>query len=270
MHRECFMSKIKLIASDLDGTLLQNGAQSLQPNTCALIHRLHEQGILFLAASGRQHANLQRLFAPVQNEIAYLCENGCLTFVDGELIHRVEMKHELGQEMLRTIMEHPTAEALLSGQDTSYLQPKKMSYYYHMRDVVKNNVTLVPDILATEEPYMKISLYEEEELYDIAYWEERFGDRATVVTGGNDWLDMMPKGVHKGLGIRKILEYTGIAPEECIAFGDNYNDMEMFEAVGYPVAVDNAKPELKQISRDTTDTVEHYLERILDGEIAEI
>ena len=58
--------KIKLVASDLDGTLLLNGAQSLQPGTCQLIHRLCQKGVIFLAASGRQYANLQRLFAPVR------------------------------------------------------------------------------------------------------------------------------------------------------------------------------------------------------------
>ena len=82
------MSRIKLVASDLDGTLLLNGAQKLQPQTCGLIRRLREEkGILFLAASGRQVDNLERLFAPVKDEIAYLCENGCLCFCGGKKIH---------------------------------------------------------------------------------------------------------------------------------------------------------------------------------------
>lgn len=261
-------SKIRLIASDLDGTLLQGKAQKLKPNTCELIHRLTRRGIVFLAASGRQYANLQRLFAPVRDEIAYLCENGCLSFYEGEMVHRVTMDRALGQEMIREIMRTPTAEVLLSGVNTSYIQPKDMSYYYHMRDVVGNNVTLVPDILKTEEPYFKISIYEKGGLTDekIAYWKGRFGRYATVVTGGNDWLDMMPLHVNKGTGLRKLLARLEIRPEECMAFGDNYNDMEMMELVGWPVAVDNAKPEILAASRDHTRTVEEYLEKILTNE----
>ena len=53
---------IKLIASDLDGTLLQNGAQELTPRAIDLIHRLTEKGICFVAASGRQYSNELILF----------------------------------------------------------------------------------------------------------------------------------------------------------------------------------------------------------------
>ena len=79
---------IKLIASDLDGTLLLHGAQMLRTETCGLIHRLYkEKGIYFVSASGRQYDNQQRLFAPVADEIAYICENGCLSFFEGDMLH---------------------------------------------------------------------------------------------------------------------------------------------------------------------------------------
>ncbi len=256
--------RIRLIASDLDGTLLLNGAQSLQPGTCRLIHELTRKGVYFFAASGRQYPNLQRLFAQVKSEIGYICENGCLSFFQEERIHKEVMDRKLGQEILQAIQEREGSEILLSGVSTSYLQPKKMSYYYHMRDVVRNHVTLVPDIFQVQEEYMKISVYQEEGIEESAsYWKERFGNRVTVVTSGNQWLDMMPKGVHKGLAMRKIMEYLEVNPEECMAFGDNYNDLEMLELVGHPVAMETAKPEVKAVSRARTDTVEHALERLL-------
>ena len=59
---------IKLIASDLDGTLLLNGAQDLPEEMFDLIPRLKKAGILFAAASGRQYANMRRLFAPVVSD----------------------------------------------------------------------------------------------------------------------------------------------------------------------------------------------------------
>lgn len=255
--------KIRLVASDLDGTLLLNGAQTLQEDTCHLIRELTERGVIFLAASGRQYANLRRLFAPVKDEIAYLCENGCLSFLHGKMLHKETMDRALGQEIIRTIQERDGCEVLLSGVDTSYLQPKKMSYYYHMRDVVKNNVTLLTDLFAVKEPYFKISVYEEGGLRDASYWKEHFGDRCTVVTSGNDWLDLMPKGVHKGFALKKILQALQISPNECLAFGDNYNDREMLSLVGFPAAVQTAKPEIRRMCRYETGTVEHALEKLL-------
>ena len=224
------------------------------------------KGVYFIAASGRQYPNLQRLFSQVRTEIGYICENGCLSFFQGERIHRETMERELGQEILRTIWEREGSEILLSGANTSYLQPKEMSYYYHMRDVVRNNVTLVPDIFQVQEEYMKISVYEKTGIEgSAAYWKERFGDRVTVVTSGNEWLDMMPKGVNKGLGMKKIMEFLHVSPDECMALGDNYNDIEMLELVGHPIAMENAVPAVKTVCERETDMVEHILEEVLSG-----
>ena len=57
---------IKFIASDVDGTLIQDGSQRLQKRLFPLIRKLKDMGILFVAASGRQYPNLYRLFGPVQ------------------------------------------------------------------------------------------------------------------------------------------------------------------------------------------------------------
>lgn len=260
------MAKLKLIACDLDGTLLLNGAQSLRADTCGLIQGLLNMGILFFAASGRQYTNLRRLFEPVKEKIGYLCENGCVSFYHGETLQKDLMERALAHEIITAIQQKEGAEVLVSGVMVSYLQPKDMRYYYHMRDVVRNDVVIVPNLLDTGEEYMKVSAYEEGGVKDETYWQERFGDRCTVVTGGNDWLDMMPKNVNKASALRGILGKLGIAPEECMAIGDNDNDREMLALVGFPVAVTSARPGIRTIAREETDTVEELFQRILSGE----
>lgn len=255
---------IKLIASDLDGTLLLNGSQTLPPETCEQIKKLKEKGIIFVAASGRQYANLRRLFAPVQDDIAYICENGCLVFYQGKMLYKAEMDYTLGQEMLRTIMEQETAEALLSGENTSYIQPKKDSYRVLLQDVVKNNVTVTEDILDTPEAYFKISLYEEKGLEVTQnFWKEKFGGRAAVVTSGNDWLDMMPYGVNKGHALDVLLKHLQIDPSECLAFGDQQNDIEMLTIAGYGCAMEGAQEEVKKICPYHIDRVGRALDKII-------
>lgn len=261
------MAEIKLIACDLDGTLLLNGAQSLRPDTCNLIERILGSGILFFAASGRQYTNLQRLFWPVREKIGYLCENGCVSFYQNRQLHKERMDRGLGQELIRAVQQRDGAEVLVSGVMESYIQPKDMSFYYHMRDVVKNDVALVPDILHTSEEYMKISVYEAGGVKDEQYWKDRFGARCTVVTGGNDWLDMMPLHVNKAAALARILAYLGISPEDCMAIGDNDNDREMLELAGHPAAVKSAKPEIRALARYETDTVEHLLWKIISREL---
>ena len=63
---------IKLVASDLDGTLLQGGAQQLAPHSIDLIHRLVQKGIRFVAASGRQYDNEVRVFSRLKTRFRIL------------------------------------------------------------------------------------------------------------------------------------------------------------------------------------------------------
>ena len=66
---------IKLICSDIDGTLLQYGKKELEDEIFEQIRELHRRGILFCPASGRQYTSLRKLFAPVADCCVFLCEN---------------------------------------------------------------------------------------------------------------------------------------------------------------------------------------------------
>lgn len=257
---------IKLIASDLDGTLLLNGAQDLEPGTAELIHELKKQGRMFVAASGRQYPNLRRLFEPIKDEIGYICENGSLIMYRNQPLAKHYIDRETGQEILRAMMEKEGSEALLSGERTCYIQPKDPAYAVHLRDVVHNHVTVVSDILKTEEPYLKISVYEKAGINNSEeYWKERFSDKVTVVTSGNEWLDTVPKGINKGSAMQDLMKYFGIAADEMMAVGDHYNDVEMLQSVGCSVAMKNAQPGIHRLCRYETAKVETLLQEVLEG-----
>lgn len=261
---------IRLVASDLDGTLLLNGAQTLNPVVFDQIKALKKMGILFVASSGRQYANLRRLFAPVADDIAYICENGCICFYEDKKILKTTMDRQLGQEIMHAIWEREGCEILLSGEDTSYLQPKKHSYAHHMEYVVKNNVTVVEDIFAVPEDYFKISVYQEDGVENSSqHWQDLFGERTAVVTSGNAWLDFIPQDINKGVALQKMQEYLNITPEECIAFGDNYNDIEMLEQVKYNYVMENAPEEILATTKYRTRQVETVLEELITGHFKE-
>lgn len=86
---------IKLIASDLDGTLLLKGAQKLPPELFPIIKKLKEQGILFVAASGRQYPNMKRMFAPVAEDIGFVSENGGIALYQEEIFYQDRMDQKL-------------------------------------------------------------------------------------------------------------------------------------------------------------------------------
>ena len=132
---------IKLIASDLDGTLLQNGAQSLPENVIPFIEKLAvEHGILFVAASGRQYPNLVRLFGSASKHMAFICENGSLVFHKDRLIAGHPMDKEAALTISHDILSLPGCELQISGEKTCYLIPKSDCFVDRMVNHVKNDV----------------------------------------------------------------------------------------------------------------------------------
>ena len=152
---------IKLIASDLKMNVLQNGARTLSYTVIEQIKQLKKMGILFVAASGRQYTNLRRLFEPVCDEIAYVCENGAMVVYKGKILHKDVFERELAEEILHSILKKERAELVVSGEKTVYLQPKTEDFRKYMIDFVKNNTTILPDIFQVPEDMIKISVYEE-------------------------------------------------------------------------------------------------------------
>lgn len=259
---------IKLIASDLDGTLLLNHSQQLTEQVVPYIKKLKEMGIIFVAASGRQYANLQRLFEPVKDDIAYICENGALVIYKGQVLHKTIIDKEIGEEILVDIRKREGCEILLSGMNTSYLEPKSQEYTHRMTNIVKNNVTVVKDILSVTEDYLKISVYEREGINNSEeYFRNKWSDKVTVVTSGMEWLDMIAMNTNKGNAMKVLQEKFHILPEETMAFGDNYNDVEMLENVGYSYAMNSGKKHILDLCKFSTDRVEDILAKVISGEI---
>ena len=119
---------IKYIASDLDGTLLHNGAQQLPEEIFDLIRALKSRGIHFIAASGRQYYNMYRMFEPVQNDISYIAENGSLCIHNHEIISRgvidrtsVFESLKLHDNMIPAIVSYPAKITATQIQKTSIL-----------------------------------------------------------------------------------------------------------------------------------------------------
>ena len=235
---------IKLIASDVDGTLLRGGEDTPLPTALPeLILRLKEKGIFFVAASGRQYPNLRRVFG---------------------------LEQGLTHELIRVEMELSGPEVLISGEQVSYISPENQECYRYIRDVLKNEVVFLEDIYQLPEEYMKVSVYRKDGVGKIVEdWKCRFAERVTVATAGFTWLDNMPLQTNKAAALDQILKRLGIAPDECMAFGDEYNDLEMLKKVKYGFAVDTARTKVKETCTYHTSSVADVLAQVARDEFKE-
>lgn len=261
---------IKLIASDLDGTLLQNGAQELTPRAIDLVRRLTEKGIYFVAASGRQYANERRLFAPVRDDISYIAENGSVCIHKGKVISRGVIEDGLAFRILRELKQQTDFEIVVSREDTCLIENNDPAFVDLIVNVMKNTTEIVDDITQIHGPILKIaiaSMKDGPHVVDkyLKYLQDKFGSEIKVVTSGNIWIDFIAPGANKGTALSGLILLLGVKPEECIAFGDQYNDVEMLEMVGTSYAMSNAAPGISIHADYVTDSVEDVLEDILAG-----
>lgn len=251
---------VKLIASDMDGTLLQNGAKTVSKEALDYIEKLQKYGVLFVAASGRQYPNLRRLFEKVQDDMIYICENGALVKYHGDTLRKEPMDRQLGMEIMKDIQQREGCEVLLSGEETSYLVPKSDEYVDHMKYYVGNNVTVVKSFEEVKEDFLKISVYEKNGIMDSSdYFYDKWGDKVKATVSGKCWMDFVAPGVNKGSALEMIQHKFGIDKIDTMCFGDSYNDLEMFDKSMYSYAMTSANSEIRKKVRYVTMTVESIL-----------
>lgn len=258
---------IKMIASDLDGTLLLNKAQELSQDLFPLIRQLKEMGILFVAASGRQYPNMKKLFEPVADDIAYICENGAMAIRDEQVLYQNNFDMELVKEIMKDIYDTEGCELTCSTKDFYYLMPKTETFFDIMVRVIRNEGKIIQDFSEMTEPCMKVAVYNEKGLSDefINFWQERVSEKCKAVVSGNEWLDFVPYETNKAKGIEAFLEKLKILPEECVVFGDECNDIEMLKCVPNSFAMSHSKENVKSCASYQTDRVEKILKQIIEN-----
>ena len=257
---------IRYIASDLDGTLLLNGAQELDPEVFSLILRLKEKGIHFIAASGRQYYSLRNLFRPVADQISYIAENGSLCIHDHQVISRGLIPRELGLRILDAAREFPQCDCLLSCESRCYTDSRNPRFIDHMKNVVRYDIEVVPDLHNIQEPFLKMAMCDFRGTKEMeAFFQNRFASQIKVVTSGNLWVDFIAPDANKGTGLARLLDHLGLSPEDGIAFGDQYNDVEMLQLAGTSYAMSGAAPGIAYYSTYVTDSVVEVLQDIAAG-----
>lgn len=255
---------IKLIASDVDGTLMREGERVIPPFLFPLIRSMKEKGIHFAVCSGRQYANLRRLFAPVADDIGYICENGSLVVWQNQVIAKETIDRKTGQDLMRAILRQPDSEVLLSGVSTCYIQPKNPEYISHMRDHVGNDTTVVDDVCGVTDAFIKISLYRKSGV--DAQLAAQFADFAPYlipVVGRSSWMDFLRENCDKGTAMDALCAHLQISMEDSIAFGDNENDLPLVGHAGTLYAMADGHPKLIEQADHTTMDVVEELHRLL-------
>lgn len=241
---------LKLIVSDIDGTLIPYGETELPKTLFGLIARLNQAGILFCPASGRQFHSLRTLFAPVADQLAYLCENGAAIFgpgteEDAPMLSKTPMPREDALALSRDIMAVPGCQVLISGRNVSYVCGCGEDFIRRMEDLHGNLVTRVERVEDIGEDILKIAAFcpDGPDVPRKALGP-RWAEPYHMAEAGPVWLDFTL--ANKGTGLRGLCAALGVELSETMAFGDNWNDVPMLESAGTSWLMATAAPALRE------------------------
>lgn len=239
---------IRLIASDMDGTLLSDD-KVLHDDFWPLVKDLASRGVTFCPASGRQYFSLRRQFDDIAKDVVFIAENGTFV-VDGATGAEIAsdcISVEQAQAVIRAARDIDDAYVVLCGKRSAYIQsddPEFVEgvapYYAELRHV--------PELLEiTDDEFLKVAIYDAvNSETNTAPSLAPFGDTLQVVVSGEHWVDVMSLTANKGEGLRHLQQRMGISPDQTMVFGDFLNDLEMMDAATFSFAMANAHPQLKK------------------------
>jgi hydroxymethylpyrimidine pyrophosphatase-like HAD family hydrolase len=268
------VNRIRLLATDLDGTLLDPSG-ALSPRTLAALRAADAAGVVTVLATARRYTGAEPIARAIGTVSAVIIFDGAQIrrFPDGTIIETASLHARHGQRAaeimfsngLRPIAQHGDAdgERLIVGP-----QPDAPEWGRAYLEAVASHV--VPSSLEAvcggqPDPVRVVAFGPAERVRQVARLISTHGDFALegskgsvsvhVLDAGNYGmaeLTVLPAGVSKGAALIRVGMRFGISMREVLALGDGLNDVSMFQAAGLSVAMGNAAAELVQVAHATT------------------
>lgn len=255
---------IKLVASDIDGTLLSECNQKLNPEIYDIIRDLKKHDIHFVVASGRQLQSQQLLFAPVADEISYISENGAICMHKGQQYVISQLDRDFAMRIITEVEKCSNCKLAVSTPSTQYIKSGDNNFYEYMSTQLAYNITTIDSFEDIDEPIVKIAFLDSVTTQtSYQHFQNLFGKEIKIANAGNSWIDFIPFKSNKGTALKFILEQMNLTAAEAISFGDQQNDIEMLAYTETSYAMAHASAEIQKHATNITESVEKTLKELL-------
>ncbi|AXQ79291.1 HAD family phosphatase [Streptococcus chenjunshii] len=251
---------IKLIAVDMDGTLL-NSARELPAENILALQRAAQAGVKIVLCTGRPKSGVQPYFNKLEltEEEYVIMNNGCSVYntKEWDLIDYSALSYRELEILEQAVLDCPDVCLTLTGERTYYALGKKVP------ELVQADAELVfttaraasLDQVRSDSEIIFQAMYMAEKAQLDRFQkirETELGQLFSAVRSQNDIFEAMPKGVTKGKALQALSNQLGFNAGEVMAIGDAANDLEMLKFAGVSVAMANASQQVKEHSRYLT------------------
>ncbi|NLJ70340.1 MAG: HAD family phosphatase [Clostridiaceae bacterium] len=253
--------KFKMIACDVDGTLVPEGKNDLDLRFFEIFRLMQKKGILFSFVSGRQYSALTVLAPELIQEIIYIAANGSVVIEKDELIAEIPLTQPDPLQICQDILQIEGANYFVSTTNNIYTSPRDPA----IRDWLSDEPGVVfldqlEDIKKIKDPIVKVSMQSNhnngaEEYF--SYFKEKFRHLCQVARSGFDWIDFTNSD--KGKALSKLSGLKNFTMKDVMAFGDNTNDQTMLKLAGFSAAMSNSDPEIQADADIVIDDPYQYI-----------
>jgi Cof subfamily protein (haloacid dehalogenase superfamily) len=249
------MSDIQAIVLDLDGTLLGSD-KSISPRNYEAVKRCYDSGIHIIVATARppRAANQFVKNFPFVDYLVYY--NGAQTICKSKQTQRhISIPMEISHQINNFIELHaPQSIINYEVYDSCYTctpVPDSQLSHFGIRSNDPKPLVVDKNFIRSLSP-TKILVHGYSTWMDVI---EQFGNHVNVIaTDGGVLIQIMQKSASKEEAVRWVLDEIGVKPENAMVFGDDYNDLGLFQLCGFPIAMGNAIIELKNCAAHVTDS----------------
>ncbi len=265
---------VKIVASDLDGTLLAPNHQ-LSDFTKLTLKKLHEQGYTFIFATGRHHVDVAGIRQIAGIPAYMITSNGARVHdQNDQLMYSQNVPQELVQPVIDIVRQDPNIfihmyqneDWLLDREDEMLAKFHSESGFSYKRFEADNAPSdRIAKVFFThpEQDHEHLVTFEQK-------LKEAFGDKLNVAFSTPWCLEVMAAEVSKGHALDAVAKSLNLTLDNCVAFGDGMNDAEMLAMAGKGLImgtshekVMQALPDNEVIGSNADDAVAHYLEKHL-------
>ena len=248
------MTRIALVVSDVDGTLLTKD-KTLTEGTRRAVRRLEESGVGFTITSSRPTIGMRFLIEPLQITLPVGAFNGS-SIVDAQL-NPIEQHLIPASAVQRSIdvLDEFGVDVWLFTNEQWLVRSGDGDYVPFEQRTIKTDPTIVPDF----KPYLSsacklVGAWADAALLQRceAAMQKALGTQATAVRSQSYYLDVTPPGCDKGTFVQAMAKRLGISTDAVATIGDMHNDLAMFRTSGISIAMGNATDDVKKQATHVT------------------
>lgn len=274
---------IKLFVSDMDGTLLHqdgNPHAGISEANIQAVRELHDLGIEFMMATGREHHYRHILKDILGFEIDAIGMNGANVVIDGELISNHALSYQDTEDVLKAVDATDIEVNFLGiNVDGDYVfqhinqEPFNNFFKMYQEGSLKHVssidiYTWIQD--SSKPPFNKlVGLVKDETVRDrlMQYISTAMPGRFDVIFSGRNNVELMPIGISKGMALKEVMKRKGLKPEDVAVIGDSMNDVSMLKVSPHSFIMSHAEADIKPYARYEVESVDEAIRLVLNKKI---